>query len=70
MSPFRQVTSLGLAFALSKREVILITSQVSEQIGVPRPLRLKVHELGEQVNLKQLVDTTLKWLFGNCYANN
>ncbi|MFM6061156.1 MAG: Piwi domain-containing protein, partial [Microcystis panniformis] len=52
--------SKGLAFALSKREVILITSQVSEQIGVPRPLRLKVHELGEQVNLKQLVDTTLK----------
>jgi hypothetical protein len=52
--------SKGLAFALSKREVILITSQVSEQIGVPRPLRLKVHELGEPVDLKQLVDTTLK----------
>ena len=52
--------SKGLALALSNREVILITSHVSEQIGVPRPLRLKVHELGEQVNLKQLVDTTLK----------
>lgn len=52
--------SKGLAFALSTREVILITSQVSAQIGVPRPLRLKVNELGEQVNLNQLVDTTLK----------
>jgi hypothetical protein len=52
--------SKGLAFALSPREVILVTSQVSEQIGVPRPLRLKVHELGEQANLKQLVNTTLK----------
>jgi len=52
--------SKGLALALSNREVILITSHVSEQIGVPRPLRLKVNELGEQVNLKQLVDTTLK----------
>ncbi|MFN6186138.1 MAG: Piwi domain-containing protein, partial [Microcystis sp.] len=52
--------SKGLAFALSKREVILITSQLSEQICFPLPLRLKVHELGEQVHLKQLVDTTLK----------
>lgn len=50
----------GLAFAVSNREVILITTQISEQIGVPRPLRLKIHELGEQANLKQLVDTTLK----------
>jgi hypothetical protein len=50
----------GLAMRLSSREVILVTTQVEVNIGVPRPLRLKIHEKGEQISLESLVDVTLK----------
>lgn len=58
----KQITqpSKGLAFSLSSREVIIVTTQVHEKVGVPRPLRLRIHELGEQVCLKKLVNATLK----------
>jgi argonaute-like protein implicated in RNA metabolism and viral defense len=52
--------SRGLALRLSSREVILVTTQVLDNIGVPRPLRLKIHEKGEQISLESLVNITLK----------
>ena len=50
----------GLGLKLSEREVILVTTSVSENIGVPRPIRLRIHEDGEQASLEQLIDATLK----------
>ncbi len=50
----------GLALCLSPREAILVTTQVPPKIGLPRPLRLRVREEGVSVDLKTLVDTTLK----------
>ncbi len=50
----------GLALELSSREVILVTTQVAKSVGLSRPLRLKIREEGASVNLKALVDTTLK----------
>lgn len=50
----------GLALKLSDREVILVTTNVTEKIGVPRPLRLRIHEAGSQANLLDLIDATLK----------
>ena len=50
----------GLALKLSNREVILVTTNVREKIGVPRPLRLRIHEDGEQTSLEQLIEATLK----------
>jgi argonaute-like protein implicated in RNA metabolism and viral defense len=55
-----QKPTRGLALKLSSREVILITTQVKENIGVPKPLRLKVREEGLSPDLETLVDTTLK----------
>ena len=55
-----QQPTRGLALKLSSSEVILVTTQVQENIGVPRPLRLKVREQGVSVDIKTLVDTTLK----------
>jgi hypothetical protein len=52
--------SRGLALRLSSREVILVTTQVLDNIGIPRPLRLKIHEKGKQISLESLVNTTLK----------
>ncbi len=43
-----QQPTRGLALQLSSREVILVTTQVYENIGVPKPLRLKVREEGLQ----------------------
>jgi hypothetical protein len=59
ISKLQQPTK-GLALKLSSRDVILVTTQVYENIGVPKPLRLKVREEGTSVELKMLVDTTLK----------
>jgi hypothetical protein len=55
-----QQPTRGLALKLSSHEVILVTTQVKENIGIPQPLRLKVKEEGISVDLKMLVDTTLK----------
>ncbi len=52
--------SRGLVLQLSPREIILITTQVPEHIGTPLPLRLKIHQQGEQIPLPNLVNTTLK----------
>ncbi|PSP12193.1 MAG: hypothetical protein BRC50_09815 [Cyanobacteria bacterium SW_11_48_12] len=45
---------------MSPREAILVTTQVSESVGVPSPLRWKVREEGQQVSMESLVETTLK----------
>ena len=55
-----QAPTRGLALKLSSSEAILVTTQVPENIGVPRPLRLKVREEGLSVDIKTLVDITLK----------
>ncbi|MCU0535188.1 MAG: hypothetical protein MUD14_14975 [Hydrococcus sp. Prado102] len=52
--------SRGLALCLSSREGILVTTQILENIGVPRPLRLKIHEKGEQISLESLFEVTLR----------
>lgn len=52
--------SRGLALRLSSREGILVTTQICKNIGVPRPLRLKIHEKGEQISLESLFEVTLK----------
>lgn len=50
----------GLALRLSSREAVLVTTQVSERVGLARPLRLTVHEAGEPAPIEQVVETTLK----------
>ncbi len=50
----------GLALRLSSHEAIIITTDVKSHIGVPRPLRLKIHEKSFQVSIESVVDTTLK----------
>lgn len=50
----------GLALRLSSREAILITTKVSENVGLARPLRLKVHPEGHQVPIERVIETTLK----------
>jgi len=51
----------GLALRLSAREVILVTTELnSAKIGLPLPLRLRIHEQGHQVSLESLVEATLK----------
>ncbi len=58
----RSITSptRGLGLKLSKHEAILVTTQVIEKIGVPRPLRLTVRPEGYQVQIEQILDATLK----------
>jgi argonaute-like protein implicated in RNA metabolism and viral defense len=51
----------GLALRLSMREVILVTTELnSAKMGLPLPLRLRIHEQGHQVSLESLVEATLK----------
>jgi hypothetical protein len=50
----------GLALRLSSKEAILVTTKVSANLGLARPLRLRIHELGYQVQIEQVVETTLK----------
>ena len=51
----------GLALRLSPREVILVTTEVkSENMGLPLPLRLRIHEAGYLASIEDLVETTLK----------
>lgn len=51
----------GLGLKLSKNEAILVTTQVGEKIGVPRPIRLTVRPEGLQVPIEQMLDATLKF---------
>ena len=55
-----QAPTRGLALKLSPSEAILVTTQVMENIGVPRPLRLKVREEGLCAEIETIVDITLK----------
>jgi Piwi domain len=51
----------GLWLQLSSRELILVTTDVSESVGVPKPIRLKVvNQDGQKVSLPKLVEATLK----------
>ncbi|MEM7726909.1 MAG: Piwi domain-containing protein [Cyanobacteria bacterium P01_A01_bin.45] len=51
----------GLALRLSSREAILVTTELkSEKMGLPLPLRLRIHKAGIQVSIEDLVETTLK----------
>jgi len=50
----------GLAFRLSSREAVVVTTKVSEKVGLARPLRLTVLEDGYQASIEDVVETTLK----------
>lgn len=51
----------GLALRLSSREVILVTTKLpSENMGLPYPLRLRLHEKGHQVPIEDVIEATLK----------
>ena len=51
----------GLALRLSSREVILVTTKLpSENMGLPYPLRLRVHEKGHQAPIEDVIEATLK----------
>jgi Piwi domain len=50
----------GLALRLSSREAILVTTKVTSNVGLSRPLRLRIHEQGHQALIEQVVETTLK----------
>lgn len=50
----------GLALRVSSREAVLVTTQVSENVGLARPLRLTVHEQGHPASIESVVETTLK----------
>ncbi len=50
----------GLALRISSREAVLVTTQVSENVGLARPLRLIVHEQGHPASIESVVETTLK----------
>ncbi len=50
----------GLALHLSSQEALVISTQVSERIGLARPLRLKIHELSDAVDLNAVIEATLK----------
>ena len=55
-----QEPTRGLGLCLSSHEAILVTTKVNQDIGIPRPLRLRVREEGLSVDIKTLLDTTLK----------
>lgn len=52
--------SQGLALRLSSREAIVVTTKVSDKVGLARPLRLTVREEGHQASIEKVVETTLK----------
>ncbi len=55
-----QKPTRGLALKLSSSEAILVTTEVDEKVGVPRPLRLKVIQDRIFIDIKIIVDITLK----------
>lgn len=50
----------GLALCLSSHEAILVTTKVSENVGLARPLRLIIQEQGYPASIEQVIETTLK----------
>ncbi|MEL7354660.1 MAG: Piwi domain-containing protein [Cyanobacteria bacterium J06560_5] len=50
----------GLALCLTSRSAILVTTQVSEKVGTPRPLRMNIRPEGHQVHIHDVLDATLK----------
>ena len=50
----------GLALCLTSRSAILVTTQVSERVGTPRPLRMNIRPEGHQVHIHDVLDATLK----------
>jgi len=50
----------GLALRLSPHEAILVTTKVSESVGLARPLRLIIQEQGHPATIEQVVEATLK----------
>jgi len=50
----------GLALRLSSHEAIVVTTKVAANLGLARPLRLKIHEDGHQASIETVVETTLK----------
>lgn len=50
----------GLALRLSSHEAILITTKVSENMGLARPLRLNIRSEGHPATIESIVDTTLR----------
>lgn len=51
---------LGLALRLSSREAIIVTTKVSDNVGLARPLRLTVLEQGYPAAIEKVVEATLK----------
>jgi hypothetical protein len=45
---------------LSSREAIVVTTEVSFNIGIPNPLRLKIREGSQLILIEQIVEITLK----------
>ncbi len=62
VSGLRSITAptRGLGLKLSQNEAILVTTQVVERIGVPRPIRLTIRPEGHQVSMEQVLEATLK----------
>jgi hypothetical protein len=55
-----QSPDIGLALQLSSYEAILVTTKVSSNVGVPKPLRLCLRPEGHIIPLEQVLDATLK----------
>lgn len=55
-----QTPELGLTLRLSSREAIVVTTKVSDSVGLARPLRLTVLEQGYPAEIEKVVETTLK----------
>ncbi|MBD2121023.1 hypothetical protein [Trichocoleus sp. FACHB-262] len=50
----------GLGLKLSSHEAILVTTQVSDRIGVLYPIRLTVRSEGHPASVEQIMDAILK----------
>ena len=50
----------GLALCLTSRSALLVTTQVPENVGTPRPLRMNIRTEGHQVHIHDVLDATLK----------
>lgn len=58
----KQITApeIGLSLRMSSREAILVTTKVSDNVGLARPLRLTICSEGHQVPIEDVVEATLK----------
>lgn len=50
----------GLGLCLSSHQAILVTTKVSESVGLARPWRLIIHEQGYPASIERVIETTLK----------